>query len=97
MTVIKWLETLPEPYRTEALANIKSSKSSSDAAFYAWEPSNLSSAISGSLIWSYTPQGFSYWLAVSVWGEGGGELPPPSSRPLIPGIPQKSAEYLGAS
>lgn len=57
MTIREHLEALPEPIKSQALANLES-KSANDPALSTLD------AIGGGFSWSNTPEGFSYWLDV---------------------------------
>lgn len=59
-TIRLWLESLEEPYKTQVLENIASSRPQSldDTA------SSISSAINLSMDWSRTPQGHEYWQTI---------------------------------
>ena len=72
-TVEQWLETLPEPYRTQALSQI-------DPRFTGEEDVSLSEAIRLMVDWDDTAEGFTYWNAVDDWACGDGELPEQSLR-----------------
>lgn len=56
-----WFNTLPEPIRSQALAN------SSDE----YEEKTLSGAISGSFVWAGTPEGSSYWGDIQTRAQNG--------------------------
>ena len=55
-TVKEWLETLDEPYRSQALENLNMNIEYADIL----EPS-LADALSGAFTWKGTPQGHDYW------------------------------------
>lgn len=55
-TIKEWLETLPEPYREQALNNSKEMNITLNS-----KVERLTSAISFSFIWSNSPEGFDYW------------------------------------
>jgi len=58
-TVKEWLETLPEPYRTQALENaIKSKLDDSSPDF--------GSAVIMGFIWEKSPQGWDYWNKIFI-------------------------------
>ena len=63
-TIKEWLETLPEPYRTEALEN-------ADKDTLIINKTHLSRAIRGSFYWEYSPQGHDYWKNVFTRAEAG--------------------------
>ena len=65
-TIREWLNELPEPYRTQALDNAKSSK---PYTINAVKP-NLHNAILGAFVWRDAPQGFNYWQDVYSWSRG---------------------------
>ncbi len=55
-TIREHLNDLPEPYRTEALANNKNQSS--------WDKvkeDDISEALLGAFNWLDTPQGYDYW------------------------------------
>ena len=56
-TIKEWLEELPEPYKTQALTNMK------NFALYAgeYEVTSLDKAIEWAFYWGQTPEGLSYW------------------------------------
>jgi hypothetical protein len=55
-TIKEWLETLPEPYRSQALKNgIDMGK----------ERSSLFKAINSAFVWSNSKEGFDYWRMVA--------------------------------
>lgn len=53
-TIKEWLEELPEPYRTEALANLFEKNKS-------LVKSTLADALIAAFGWKITPQGYDYW------------------------------------
>lgn len=58
-TIKKWLETLPEPYRSQALKNFENDH---DYKEYINESrSELSSALNWAFHWDQTPEGKEYW------------------------------------
>lgn len=54
-TIREWFNSMPEPYRTEALVNC--SMEDLDK-----QKPTLKQALSGSFYWAKTPQGADYWL-----------------------------------
>lgn len=58
-TVRAWLETLPEPYRTQSLMNVPYSR---------WykEVRSLAGAVNFFFTWSESPEGYAYWHDVLV-------------------------------
>lgn len=52
-TIKEWLESLPEPHRTQALANASDSLTTTTPS--------LTSAIAGGFAWAYSPEGYEYW------------------------------------
>ena len=63
-TIKEWLETLPEPYRAEALEN------AGESTLFETQPS-LTAALYASSYWSDTPQGHDYWFDVAERAEAG--------------------------
>lgn len=59
-TITQWLETLPEPYRTEALENFDPTHIV-DPHELDIAKSSLSNAVLFGFDWSETRQGISYW------------------------------------
>jgi len=57
-TIREWLETLPEPYRSQALENTEEYKLSED------KDDCLSEAIESAFTWKLTKQGLQYWINV---------------------------------
>lgn len=56
-TVKEWLETLPEPHRSQALENaIKHPLAGLNAEF-----STLKGALASAFVWAYTTEGGYYW------------------------------------
>jgi hypothetical protein len=53
-TVKEWLETLDEPYRSQALENLF-------APFASILEANILEALSGGFDWGESNQGFAYW------------------------------------
>lgn len=53
-TVKEWLETLDEPYRSQALENL-------DEEYGDMIEPNLAEALWGAFVWDDTPQGNDYW------------------------------------
>lgn len=88
-----WLQILPEPYRTEALAN--SDDEVSELTETDYEPINLAEALGAWFVWDGTPQGHGYWSQVAQWASGNAELPPPFTKLEIKGMPLASSTYLG--
>lgn len=67
----QWLETLPEPYRTQALRNAEPDQLQKEAY-------DLGHAIIDSCAWNDTPEKGEYWADVAYWAKGGrGQLPTP--------------------
>lgn len=70
-TIRQWLETLPEPYRTQALRNAEPVQLQKEAY-------DLGHAIIDSCTWNDTPEKGEYWADVAYWAkEGRGQLPTP--------------------
>lgn len=63
-TIKEWLETLPEPYRTEALEN-------ADKRDLKYPQPSLAEAISASSVWVDTTQGHDYWEDICIRAEAG--------------------------
>lgn len=63
-TIKEWLETLPEPYRTEALEN--ADKEDLDSLEF-----DLAQAIKAAFLWEYSTQGQAYWYLVAYRAEAG--------------------------
>ena len=63
-TIKEWLETLPEPYRSEAIANMP------DTAKDHLECC-LGDAIEGAFTWAESKQGYGYWLDIVDRAEAG--------------------------
>ena len=63
-TIKEWLETLPEPIRTEALEN--AGELFSYPKFH-----SLVDAIYGAFEWDLTKQGWKYWENVRIRAEAG--------------------------
>jgi hypothetical protein len=55
-TIKKWYEEFPEPYRTQALANVKYPE-------VKW--STPLDALAGGFDWYYSPEGAKYWIEFS--------------------------------
>jgi len=53
-TIAGWLNTLPEPYRTQAFDNVNEENTSI-------EVDNAAIALHTAFAWSRSPQGFDYW------------------------------------
>lgn len=60
-TVAAWLETLPEPYRTQAIDNMLERRKTE-------LETSLRLAIANAFVWDETPQGYDYWASVAVGG-----------------------------
>jgi hypothetical protein len=56
-TIRGWLETLPEPYRTQAIENATRDGSIS----FRTKERSLSDALCEAFVWSDTPQGREHW------------------------------------
>ncbi len=63
-TIKEWLETLPEPYRTEALDETK-------GRILKTNQGSLTEAIERAFIWADTPRGAFYWDDVRNRAEAG--------------------------
>lgn len=63
-TIKHWLNTLPDPYKEQALKN--TSKSRLDKT-----TSSLSVALTQAFIWSETPEGINYWNDVKFKAQKG--------------------------
>ena len=72
-TIKGWLETLPEPYQTQAISQAFPERLS-------FESKRLACSILCFSAWGRTNEGFEYWSAVEKWAAGFGELPEQSSR-----------------
>lgn len=59
-TIKEWLETLPEPYRTQALENAKNCLVGCGRTLDV-NQGTLSDAVAGAFIWLLSPQGEQYW------------------------------------
>lgn len=57
-TIRQWLEELPEPYRTQALENIRVKE------VLGLPELSFEVALRSAFTWDATPQGYDYWLAV---------------------------------
>ena len=55
-TIREWLEGLPEPHRTQALANMGVNKGPGTAVY-----PNAMGAVSEAFSWAKSPEGFDYW------------------------------------
>ena len=62
-TIKEWLEDLPDPIRSEALANLDNYEP------YMGDKTTeiLSIAIGGAFCWSDTPQREQYWINIQKW------------------------------
>lgn len=82
-TVKGWLETLPEPYRTQALEAMEQRKAGLECGA-------LSAAITKMCFWARSSQGTDYWLSVREWAEcpSKNHLPEPWKTPT----PEEIAE-----
>lgn len=67
-TIKQWLETLPEPYRGQALANLE--KEESDHIV-----SSDCEAVNWAFNWGESPEGFEHWYAVYRHLKHGDPLP----------------------
>jgi hypothetical protein len=56
-TILQWFNELPEPYRTEAIDNVRAINEDG----LSFETNKLSRAIDTSFTWANTPQGHAYW------------------------------------
>jgi methionine synthase II (cobalamin-independent) len=54
-TILQHLETLPEPYRTQAIENV-------DEAIKDLEEVDLKESLHGAFMWNNSNQGYRYWL-----------------------------------
>ena len=54
-TIKEWFDTLPEPYKSQAIKNT----TDLDA-----QESSLSRALKFAFVWDYTPEDFYYWMDV---------------------------------
>ena len=76
-TVEQWLETLPEPYRTQAISQIDTGINKSRPI------ESLNETLRQFAVWGSTKEGYFYWQAVYSWTRGEGKLPEQSSwKPL---------------
>lgn len=57
-TIKEWLETLPEPYRTEAIENATNEGS----IRFRTKHKSLSEALGSAFTWYFTLQGHDYWV-----------------------------------
>lgn len=64
-TLKEWIDTLPEPQRSRALAN-------TEERLTTLKSSSLKDTVTIAFVWIDTPEGWDYWYAVSE-----GEEPPP--------------------
>lgn len=60
-TVREWLETLPEPYRTQAIENTRTLNGEAGEDIFNALDTEASSALHGAFVWSDSHQGFKYW------------------------------------
>jgi len=63
-TIKEWLETLPEPIRTEALANM-------GPLCHKVTVDSLHQSVNEAFVWEFTPQGYNYWDVASYRAEAG--------------------------
>ncbi len=72
--ILEWYEELPEPIRSQAIAN-------HDPSFYgdADEAPSRSDAISEGFSWKQSPQGHNHWEAVHDKAEAGHYDKPPTT------------------
>ena len=63
-TIKEWLETLPEPYRTEALENTMYKR-------LTFMRENLHESILSAFEWLHTTQGHAYWWGICDRAEAG--------------------------
>jgi hypothetical protein len=61
-TIKEWLETLPEPYRTQALENTKDLAPNRLTEY----TSSLPDALFCAFAWGKSPEGNEYWTEVSI-------------------------------
>jgi len=67
-TAREWAEHLPEPIRTQFLANLADPD---------YEERCIADAINGAFFWRWTPQGFDYWVEVQKRADNGEfDIPP---------------------
>jgi hypothetical protein len=62
-TILEWYEELPEPIRSQAIAN----NNLSDFK----KSSSLERAIQEAFLWDDTPEGFDYWFVISNKAKAG--------------------------
>ena len=55
-SIKEWLETLPEPYRSEALSNNENMPN-----FNSDTPNDARGAVFSAFVWSVSPQGSTHW------------------------------------
>lgn len=53
-TIKQWFETLPEPYRTQALNN-------ANIFLLDQEETNMEDAFYNGFFWAFSPEGYDYW------------------------------------
>ena len=84
-TVLGWLETMPEPWRGQAIASLYPGRGDKVV-------SSMKNAMNEMFWWSTTPEGKDYWFAVSNHYLCGTDLPSPTTaanyvapveRPLV--------------
>lgn len=63
-TIREWLEELPEPYRTQALENMKNDKPPTNPDEPPVTGNTLDSALEEAFIWYKSPQNRTYWFDV---------------------------------
>lgn len=75
-TTKEWLDTLPEPYRSQALMN---------TPYEGWgeDRRDLEDALWGAFIWEDSPEGHNYWKSLAVRAEDG-EFDIPEADPVCP-------------
>lgn len=86
-TVRGWLETLPEPYRTQALEVMEPKRAEKRCG-------SLGQALDDMIAWSKTPQGYEYWSAVYFWAydPDNNSLPKPWMAPTPKEIAEAERE-----
>lgn len=85
-TIREWLETLPEPYRSDALGNAP--KSVLHITYRC-----LDHAISGAFLWSRTPQGYCYWESIGKGLDPHTKLPLGTEPQEDDWLPEKGKPY----
>jgi hypothetical protein len=69
-TILEFLEELPEPQRSEALANAKNPvygcEADKEFGGLARLVPSARVALSSAFVWSLSPQGFEYWRAQQI-------------------------------